>query len=84
MKGAKRLPPIGARIIKSAVSVALCMLIYFVRTLLPVGNGIPFYSALAALWCLQPYSAMSTHNAGQRSIATFIGAAFGLGFIVML
>ena len=84
MKGAKRLPPIGARIIKSAVSVALCMLIYFVRTLLPVGNGIPFYSALAALWCLQPYSATSKNNAGQRSIGTFIGAAFGLVFIVML
>lgn len=50
MKGAKRLPPIGARIVKSAVSVSLCMLIYFVRTLLPVGSGIPFYSALAALW----------------------------------
>ena len=84
MKGAKRLPPIGARIIKSAVSVALCMLIYYVRTLLPVGNGIPFYSALAALWCLQPYSATSKNNAGQRSIGTFIGAAFGLVFIVML
>ncbi len=49
----RKLPPIGARIIKSAIAVALCVLIYFFRTLLPIGNGIPFYSALAALWCLQ-------------------------------
>ena len=50
----EKLPPIGARIIKSALSVALCMVVYWLRTLLPVGNGIPFYSALAALWCMQP------------------------------
>lgn len=80
----KKLPPIGARIIKSAVAVAICMIIYYFRTLLPIGNGIPFYSALAALWCLQPYSDSTKNNAGQRSIGTFIGAAYGLVFIVFL
>ena len=80
----KKLPPIGARIIKSSVAVALCMVIYFFRTLLPIGNGIPFYSALAALWCLQPYSNSTKNNAGQRSTGTFIGAAYGLVFIVLL
>ena len=80
----KKLPPIGARIIKSSVLVALCMVIYFFRTLLPIGNGIPFYSALAALWCLQPYSNSTKNNAGQRSTGTFIGAAYGLVFIVLL
>ena len=80
----KKLPPIGARIIKSSVVVALCMVIYFFRTLLPIGNGIPFYSALAALWCLQPYSNSTKNNAGQRSTGTFIGVAFGLAFIVLL
>ena len=80
----KKLPPIGARIIKSSVAVALCMVIYFFRTLLPIGNGIPFYSALAALWCLQPYSNSTKNNAGQRSTGTFIGAAYGLAFIVLL
>lgn len=78
------LPPIGARIIKSSAAVALCMAIYYSRTLLPIGNGIPFYSALAALWCLQPYSDSTKNNAGQRSIGTFIGAAYGLAFIVLL
>ena len=80
----KKLPPIGARIIKSSLSVALCMLIYGLRTLLPIGNGIPFYSALAALWCLQPYSKTTKRNAWQRSIGTFNGALFGLTFIMLM
>ena len=80
----RKLPKIGARIMKSAVSVALCMLIYHLRTLLPIGNGIPFYSALAALWCLQPYTVSTKNNAGQRSIGTFVGAVYGLAFIVLL
>ena len=80
----KKLPPIGGRIIKSSLSVALCMLIYGLRTLLPIGNGIPFYSALAALWCLQPYSKTTKRNAGQRSIGTFNGALFGLVFIMLM
>ena len=79
-----KLPPIGARIMKSSVSVALCMLIYHLRTLLPVGNGIPFYSALAALWCLQPYHDTAKKNAGQRSIGTLTGALFGLMFLMIL
>ena len=52
----RKLPPIGARIVKSSVAVALCMIVYYIRILLPIGNGIPFYSALAALWCMQPYA----------------------------
>ena len=80
----RKLPPIGARIIKSAIAVALCVLIYFFRTLLPIGNGNPFYSALAALWCLQPYSSSTKKNAGQRSIGTLVGAFFGMAFIIVL
>ena len=80
----KKLPPIGARIIKSSVAVSICMVIYYFRTLLHIGNGIPFYSALAALWCLQPYSNSEKSNAGQRSAGTFIGALYGLLFIVFL
>lgn len=80
----KKLPPIGARIIKSSVAVALCMVIYYFRTLLPVGNGIPFYSALAALWCMQPFQGTTKSNASQRSIGTLTGAVFGLVFILLL
>ena len=78
----KKLPPIGARIIKSALAVMLCMAVYFIRTLLPVANGIPFYSALAALWCMQPYADKTKNNAWQRLSGTIIGAVFGLVFLI--
>ena len=45
-------PPIGNRIYKSAAAVLICGIIYFLRG----QRGIPFYSMLAALWCIQPYS----------------------------
>lgn len=76
-------PPIGTRIMKSAIAVGLCMLVYFVRTLLPIGNGIPFYGALAALWCMQQYNGTTKNNAVQSSVGTLIGAAYGLVFLLM-
>ena len=79
MKEKRTFPQIGARIIKSAVGVALCMLTFFIR-----GNsGMPFYSALAVLWCMQPYSETTLTMAKQRSIGTFIGAGFGLVFLLV-
>ena len=59
------------------------MLVYFIRTLLPVVNGIPFYGALAALWCIQPYTDTTKNNALQRSVGTIIGAAYGLMFLLL-
>ncbi len=59
------------------------MLVYFVRTLLPIGNGIPFYGALAALWCMQQYNDTTKTNAVQRSVGTLIGAAYGLVFLLL-
>lgn len=68
------LPPIGMRIIKSAVAILLCYLVSFLR-----GNsGIVFYSQLAALWCIQVYVENSWKNALQRFIGTIIGALYGL------
>lgn len=78
------LPPIGARILKSSIAVLLCMAAYYIRTLLPIGNGIPFYSALAALWCMQPYTETTRKMAEQRSIGTMTGAAFGLLLLLIL
>lgn len=68
---------------KSAIAVGLCMLVYFVRTFLPIGNGIPFYGALAALWCMQQYNDTTKTNAVQRSVGTLIGAAYGLVFLLL-
>lgn len=72
------LPHIGQRIIKSSVGVFLCYIIYFLRG----QNGIPFYSMLAVLWCIQPYTYKTYKMAAQRIIGTIIGAVSGL--IVML
>lgn len=76
-------PPIGARIVKSSIAVGLCMAVYFIRTFLPVENGIPFYGALAALWCIQPYTDTTKNNALQRSVGTLTGAAYGLLFLLL-
>ena len=62
----------------------LSMIVYYFRTKLPIGNGIPFYSALAALWCMQPYPDTTKNNAWQRSFGTLTGAAFGLIFLLLL
>lgn len=73
-----KLPGVGARILKSSLGVALCMLTYFLRG----ENGMPFYSALAVLWCMQPYSGTTLSMAKQRSLGTLIGAGFGLAFLL--
>lgn len=72
------LPHIGQRIIKSSAGVFLCYIIYFLRR----QNGIPFYSMLAVLWCIQPYTHKTYKMAVQRIIGTIIGAVYGL--VVML
>ncbi len=79
MKAGFRLPPVGNRIIKSAAGVLLCWCVYLLRG----RTGIPFYSMLAALWCIQPYINKTMSMALQRTIGTFIGAAFGLITIVL-
>ena len=74
---------IGGRILKSASAAILCILVYALRTRLPIGNGIPFYSVLAALWCMQPYPDTTRRMAAQRSMGTLIGAVYGLVFILL-
>ena len=69
-----KFPPVGLRIIKSAVAVALCYLVQLLRG----GNGIVFYSQLSALWCMQAYISTTRKNAVQRIIGTVTGAFFGL------
>lgn len=78
-----QLPKIGARIVKSAVGVALCMIIYLLRGG-DKGGGMPFYSALAVLWCMQQYTSSTKAMAKQRIIGTLIGAAYGLVFLIVI
>ena len=74
-----RLPAVGNRIIKSAAGVLLCWCVYLLRD----RSGIPFYSMLAVLWCIQPYINKTFSMALQRTVGTLIGAAFGLVTIVL-
>lgn len=73
------LPPIGNRIIKSALGVLICFCVYFLRG----REGIPFYSMLAVLWCIQPYTDRTLKMAAQRITGTLTGAMFGLITIVL-
>lgn len=73
-----KLPPVGARIIKSAIAMALCYAVDYLRG----ESGIIFYIQLSALWCIQSYISTTKKNAIQRTIGTCIGAVFGL--IVLL
>lgn len=78
-KNKKEIPHIGMRIIKSAVGVFLCFVIYLLRG----RQGTPFYSALAVLWCIQSHNKDTIGNAFQRIFGTLTGAAFGLIFILI-
>ncbi len=73
-------PPIGLRIIKSAIGVFLCFLINMLRG----GEGIVFYSQLAVLWCMQDYISETKAKAKQRAIGTTIGAVYGLIVLMLL
>lgn len=57
----------------------LCYVVYLLRG----KNGLPFYSMLAVLWCIQPYTNKSLSMALQRTVGTLIGAAYGLITILL-
>ena len=67
------MPKIGMRIWKSALAVLLCFFIDLLR-----GAGTPFYSAIAALLCMQPTRDGSLKTGLNRVKGTVIGAVFGL------
>lgn len=71
------MPRIGSRMIKTAVAVFICFLIYLIRN-----DGIPFYSAIAAILCIRADMNDSLATAKSRVIATFIGGLAGLLFTV--
>ena len=69
---AQIVPP-GQRIVRSVIAVWLCMLVYVVRGM----HGEPFYSIIAALQCVQPYSSNMISEGRDRIIGTLIGAFWG-------
>lgn len=74
-----KIPRIGLRIQKSALSVLFCYIIYILRG----HQGICFYSMLAALWCIRPYIGNTLEMAIQRTTGTLVGALYGL-IVIMI
>lgn len=72
------MPKIGMRMIKSSLAVLLCFVIYFIR-----GEGMPFYSAIAAILCMQPYVSNSLKAAETRTVGTIVGGLFGMVVLVL-
>ena len=75
----KPIPLPGQRIIRSAIAVAVCLLIYILRG----HQGIPLYSALAAMQCMQPYTKDSRGVGKKRILGTIIGAIWGLLMLLL-
>jgi hypothetical protein len=71
-------PKIGMRIIKSAVAVFLCFVIYLIRR-----DGVPFYSAIAAILCMQQYVSSAVKVAWNRTVGTVIGGLFGMAVLLL-
>lgn len=66
------MPKIGMRIIKSALAVFICCVIDYFR-----GSGYPFYSAIAAILCMQKEVGKAVDVAKNRMIGTCIGGLCG-------
>ena len=74
LKTGKSIPVPGQRIFRSLAAVLLCFAVYEIRG----RHGMPFYSAIAALQCVQQYNRSMHTVARRRVIGTFVGAAWGL------
>ena len=72
------LPPVGMRIVKSAIAVYLCFAIYTFFGL----KGSIYYASIAALWAMQPYYGTTKSIILKRVFGTMVGALFG--FVVLM
>ena len=75
-------PHIGARMLKTAVAVFLCLAFYCLRGYR--GEDMPSEAAVTAIICMQPYVRDSRDYALNRLAGTMIGAGWGLLFLLLL
>lgn len=68
-----RFPMPGQRILRSVMAALICLIIYFLRG----RRGAPFYSIIAALQCIQPYSPNMLKVGRNRITGTLVGAFWG-------
>ena len=74
------MPKIGMRMVKTAIAVAICLAIYQLRG----EQGVPVFSTIAALICMQSQVENSVTVAFNRIVGTLIGAAMGLLVLYLL
>lgn len=67
------LPPIGARTLKTGLSVFLCILFFEI-----IQRPYPFYACIAAVICLKETVETSMQMGKNRIIGTLIGGMIGL------
>lgn len=66
------------RIIKTVIAVFICFLIDSLRFY----KGFPFYSAIAAILCMQQDTKNSIEQGRNRAIATVVGGLYGMIFLL--
>ena len=76
------LPHIGQRIVKTSIAVLITLLVYYLRGYR--GAQMPAEAAITAIICMQPYVRDTRDFAVSRFLGTFIGAAWGLGFLLLM
>ena len=76
------LPPLGQRIVKTAVAVFLCLLYYWLRGYR--GMNMPTEAGITAIICMQPYVHDSRDFALSRFTGTLIGSFWGLLLLLLL
>ncbi len=69
----------GQRIFRSMLAAWLCMAVYYLRG----RSGLPFFSVIAALQCIQPYTDNMLTAGKRRVIGTLIGAAWGAAVLYL-
>ncbi len=75
-------PHIGRRIVKTAIAVFLCLMIYALRGY-EVGS-MPTEAAITAIICMQPYVKDAGKYALDRLTGSLIGTVWSLLFLVVL
>ncbi len=76
------LPFIGQRIVKTSIAVSLTLLVYYLRGYR--GADMPAEAAITAIICMQPYVRDTNAYAVNRFLGTFVGAFWGLAFLLMM
>ena len=78
----RRLPVLGWRIIKTAIAVFICLVIYLIRGY--SGADMPTEAPITAIMCMQPYLRDSKTFALNRVAGTLVGTFWGLFFLAVL